>query len=603
MLCLCKYGYSQEMYFDSSKGELYKLEPYNLYLGAFQSVKDEMHPDDESKHITISGSTVNNLSRFYENSTLGFQHPSGYVKTPNLYNSMSMEDKGITISFWMKISDLKVNRSIGFIGTSYAQANGAKVDFAVIDKRIVVRKRTPFTQSPTLSPIISTDFTLDFEDIVPESGDVVNGFIYFSFASNDKLCRISASRPGGRAYTRLYYTSLTDILTEDDCFFIGRSPVSPNLFLDIPNAFDDMMIYNKYISTEDQLNAFYLQSPIYPGVSYAFGNIYNGLLMPEKADNTSTLFGNQYFVWTSKTIDNGSLSYSRWFARMRQSPNTYGGYRGMSFLNAHSGGIVYEQNSSNYFYQLLTPATDYPYRAFFNQVRDLNLLSLYDPKPNLYPGFPIGQTVFQSNLGKDFYLGVESGYLYLSNASYKNNFRTLAASKVNRGAAREIYNIDQSEINVMIKNYGTNKYLDRHSGPSYYYVILKDRDVNSTTQKFKIIQNGKSDYNNNINYAFKSSTSNNISPYWGSGDQKEDEYLVFYNQNFNWEILYVKDDANNKPLYAIRANNERGSFIIGYKSIMGSNPMYIIQTSTEAYDVQGNVMDNFLWSFDVLSVK
>lgn len=82
-----------------------------------------------------------------------------------------------------------------------------------------------------------------------------------------------------------------------------------------------------------------------------------------------------------------------------------------------------------------------------------------------------------------------------------------------------------------------------------------------------------------------------------------DEYIVIHSQYFLWELVYVRTDGNDKPLYAIRARNDKGSYLLGYKESFGTNPYYLCQASAGAYTATGDVTDAFLWSIDVLAAE
>ena len=189
--------------------------------------------------------------------------------------------------------------------------------------------------------------------------------------------------------------------------------------------------------------------------------------------------------------------------------------------------------------------------------------------------------------------------MYLVKGEDASAWRVIGAKKVYHGPETKLALTDATKKYVMIKNYQLNKYMDIYYGGKYYYLILKDRDLNSNNQKFLINSNGSTDYGIYKAFQIKALSGDKVSAYWGSTDQKDDEHIIIYNQDFNWELVYVKDDANNKPLYAIRANNGYGSYLLGYKSVMGTNPYYVCQASAGAYNEEGNVNDNFLWSIEV----
>lgn len=588
--------FAQEIFF-SNDGKLSALTPAHFYLTAQEDYSDYI-TKDASKAMKASGSsTLLRLSRFYENSTIGFQGQTGILQIPKVVinEALYTPTKGLTISGWLKVTDFSSSISIGFFGTDVMSANDVKIDIALINKKIIIRKKSRL-KTNAISPIIITDYTVDYDGIEPVGGDLTNGYFYFCIASDNQTCRVTVSRPGGRLFTRLYYVSLTDILTMEDSFFWGRSPASPNSVMNIPNAFDDIMVYNKYLSAEENLNAFYIQSPLYPGVSYLFEAPDGYTPAPENNRNDSQIFNSDYFKWFNNLNYTGPFSCNKWFFRQVDKPTTTSDTR-MYFSNARSGGNIYQQNSSYFLYQLLSPSKIYPLRTQYSIKRNIYPLNLYNPNPQTT--YNVGTYWFNSINSPDYSLGWANADMYLLHPTEASAWRVKGANKVYRGAETQLSLSDASKMYVMLKNHYLNKYMDIYFGGKYYYLILKDRDLNNANQKFLIKPSSTSDAGIYKRFEIKALSGDKISPYWGETDQKEDEHIIIHSQEFGWEIVYVKDDANNKPLYAIRANNGYGSYLLGYKNIMGTNPYYACQSSAGAYNADGNVNDNFLWSIEV----
>lgn len=588
---------AQEIFF-SDEGKLSVMTPSHFYLSAQEDLTDYI-TKDATKAMQASGASfVISLSRFYENSTIGFNGQTGLLQIPKkvINEAIYTPDKGLTISGWLKVADLSTSISIGFFGSGATTANGVKVDIAMINKKIIIRKKSRL-KANTISPIITTDFTVDYEGISPVSGDVTNGYFYFCIASDKQTCRVTVSRPGGRLFTRLYYVSLTDVLTADDSFYWGRSPSSPNSVMNIPNAYDDIMVYNKYLTAEENLNAFYLQAPLLPGVSYWFQAPDEYSPAPEHYRNDNQVFNSDYYKWIFNLNYKGPFSCNKWFFKEVSKPST-SAFTRMYFSNARSGGNIYQEESAYaYLYQRLEPASMYPLRNEYSIQRYIYVPSLYDPKPKT--SYPVGTYWFNSLLWNGYSLGWANKDMYLVKGEDASAWRVIGAKKVYHGPETKLALTDATKKYVMIKNYQLNKYMDIYYGGKYYYLILKDRDLNSNNQKFLINSNGSTDYGIYKAFQIKALSGDKVSAYWGSTDQKDDEHIIIYNQDFNWELVYVKDDANNKPLYAIRANNGYGSYLLGYKSVMGTNPYYVCQASAGAYNEEGNVNDNFLWSIEV----
>lgn len=589
---------AQEIFF-SNEGRLHTLVPDHFYLTSQEDYSDYI-TKDQTKSLLVKGGTSLILSRFYENSTIGFQNPTGILQIPKVVISEAVNtpDKGLTISGWLKVNDTSDNISIGFWGTESSNDDGVKVDIALVDKKIVIRKKSRL-KSNTISPIIITDFTVDYEGIVPTGGDLTNGYFYFCIASDNKTSRVTLSRPGGRLYTRLYYVSLTDILTASDSFFWGRSPVPPNSTMNIPDAFDDIMVYNKYISAEENLNAFYIQSPLYPGVSYLFNSPAGYSAAPANNKNDTQVFNNDFFKWFNNISNHGAFSCDKWFIKYTaKSPSS--DYTRIYFANARSGGNIYQQIASNYLYQLLEPSSGYLDRTHYIEKRYVYPLNMYDPVPDLGAGQYSGAYWFHSLQSSQLVIGWEGTDMYLNYPTTGNPWRVVGANKVyDRHAESRLSLKDAGKMYVMIKNYKLNKYMDIYWGGKYYYLILSERSLTDNNQRFLIETRTATDAGIYRRIEIKSLSGDRISPYWGMTDQKEDEHIIVHSQAFDWELVYVKDDLNNRPLYAIRANNEWGSYLLGYKDVMGTDPYYVCQASAGAYTADGSVNDNFLWSFEV----
>lgn len=593
MIFLCvKVLFAQEI-FMSDQGILNKIQPDHLYLTTPEDYSDYISKD-KTMSIGVSGaSTTTGLSRFYENSTLGFQSNSGLLQIPNTVIRQAMtKEKGLTVTGWIRIDDLNANTSIGFFGKSN-NADDVKVDFAVIGHRIVVRKRC----FGKMCPIIKTDFTLNYGDYTPQKGDLTNGYIYFSVASDYQTCRITVSRPGGRLYTRWYYVSLMDAVLADDSFFWGRSPCTPNSSMNIPAFFDDIMVYDWSLKPEETLKAYYLQSPPFPGVSYYFESPDGYAPAPSDNRNQQPAFNEDYFRWFKDSYKRGTFSSNKWFLKTVSKPSQTADTR-MYFSNARSGGNIYQKTGSYFLYQLLEPSANYAARTQYDVRRQIDPQNLYDPNPKV--AYNVGTYWFKSVNAPTYCLGWANMDMYLTEMEDAYAWRVRGAKNVyTRGAESQLSITDTKTQFIMLKNEGLQKYIDIYWGGEYNYLILADKDVKREQQKFMIYAKETSDDGVYRKLTIKSALGLPISPYWGEQDQKEDEYIILHTQDFAWEIVYCRDDENDRPLYTIRANNGYGNYLLGYHTSMGTNPYYVCQASANVYDADGNVQKNFLWSVEV----
>lgn len=597
---ICQMAQGQEIFFEDD-GKLYNMPPNNLYLTQYGDYGDFMTKDVE-KNLRVTGATTAVYSRFYHNTTMGFQTNYGHLQIPSIVFQpiISSVDKGVTISAWLRFANPNGNVSIGFWGTSIDDAAGAKVDVALINKKIVIRKKTRLNNE-ALSPIIETDFTIDYNEIFPTQGDITNGYVYFSLSTTKDLCRITMSRPGGRLYTKYFYIGLSDVLTSADSFFFGKSPVLPLSGYEIPSAFDDIMVYSKYLSTTDELNAFYMQSPLYPGVSYLFNYPYGYSAAPEHYNNATQVFNDDYIKWFAGLQYPGAYSSNKWFIHhVKKGTTTMSNL--IYFANARSGANIYQKYGGNYVEQLREPSASYADRTQYTEKRYVTPQNLYNPQPDLGAGDYIGSYWFYSSHAPTYTLGYSDGFMYLNNATFENSLRVVGAEKVHaRGGITKADIYDPNKQYVKIKNHMLKKYIDIHWAGEYYYAVLSDRDDTQPNQRFLLVSKSLEDYQTYKGIEIRTMSGTKLSPYWGKDDQKEDEFIVVHSQDFQWELVYVRNDGNDKPLYAIRAYNSKGSYLLGYKEKMGTNPYYLCQASAGAYTATGDVTDGFLWSIDVMS--
>ena len=593
---------AQEIFFEDDS-KLYNMPPDNLYLSTYGDYTDYISKDP-NKSLHVSGATTAVYSRFYHNTTLGFQTNYGHIEIPKavFYPVVTSADKGVTISCWLRFANPNQNVSIGFWGPSFESAEEAKIDIALVNKKIVIRKRTRLNQA-VMSPVVETDFTIDYNEMMPAAGDLTNGYVYFSLSTTKDRCRITLSKLGGRLYTKYFYFGLSDVLTPYDSFFFGRSPVLPFSGYDIPAAFDDLMVYDKYLSPTDELNAFYMQSPLYPGVSYLFNYPLGMSAAPEHYNNATQVFNDDFIKWYSGLQYPGAYSCNKWFIHhVKRGTATLPNL--VYFANARSGANIYQQTAANYVYQLREPSAAYSDRTQYTVKRFVTPQNLYNPTPDLGAGDYVGSYWFYSTHSPAYTLGHTDGYMYLSNATYENSLRVVGAEKVYaRGGAakRDIY--DATKLYAKIKNHQLKKYIDIYWGGEYYYAVLADRDDTKENQKFLLVTGYLEDVQTYRGIEIRTTTGAKLSPYWGTGDQKEDEYIIAHSQHFLWELVYVRTDGNDKPLYAIRARNDKGSYLLGYKESMGTNPFYLCQASAGAYTATGDVSDAFLWSIDILAAE
>lgn len=172
-------------------------------------------------------------------------------------------DNAITISCWVRLDNPKENICIGYWGKTAGNAKDTKADIAFKNGRIVVRKRTRLNPAE-LSPIAETDFTLAQDGTYPASGDATDGGIFFCLSTTKDKCLLSLSRHGKKLFSKLFYIGVSDVLTSEDSFFFGKSPVKPFFDYAEPSSVRQQKTSDRFYGVKDVLQTFYMQSPFQP---------------------------------------------------------------------------------------------------------------------------------------------------------------------------------------------------------------------------------------------------------------------------------------------------------------------------------------------------
>ncbi len=189
-------------------------------------------------------------------------------------------DNAQTISCWIRLDQPKENVCIGYWGKSADNAEDIKADVAIRNGRIVVRKRTRLNPSE-LSPIAESDFTLSLDGTYPALGDATDGWIFFCLSTTKDKCLLSLSRPGKKLFSKLFYIGVSDVLTTEDTFFYGKSPVKPFADYAEPSSISRQKESNRFYGVKDVLQAFYMQAPFQPQLR---------LLNPQGLDGSQNLY-------------------------------------------------------------------------------------------------------------------------------------------------------------------------------------------------------------------------------------------------------------------------------------------------------------------------
>ncbi|HEJ7303388.1 hypothetical protein GST45_14055 [Serratia marcescens] len=606
-------AFSQEVFF---KGQdfLDDIPPDHLYLhgqgGQFDIYRDFITKNADYD-IYYTGGANDKTGRNYHSSTaIKFADDSSKLVIPSVVTRDIVNNKkGFTISGWFYVSDINSNSTIAYIGTD----DKAKVDIFLSRQKILVRKRSNIDKTQMM-PMIETAFPLSYESYSPVEGDITNGYFYLAITSDSNSTRVYLSRPGGRLYSQWFYFSLVDNISRLDNIYFGSNP-SLKLGFKPADAYSNIMIYKRALSPNETLNAFYLQSPLYPGVSYRFSNNNNLDLVPAQSDNQNGNFDEDgYYMWKKKEGgNNGPLSSTRWFidSRMKDS----GKFIPVNLRNARTGGYVYQKSSSNYYYQLLYPAENYGDRTLFYMEK------LEDDPKSLYSRHSQGNIKLWSAHDPRYWLGSNDNYLYLDDNEKNGRWSIDSAIKVYHG---DDISLPVRGDNVALRNLGdfssddkgARTYLNLYSGSSYYYAKLDKYSVSnpniSHVMHFSLRWLAPSDYGIYRKYIFRGPAGDGLlQPYYGRMDKSEDDYVITYENKdkFYWEVITIdtakldKKKVGDRNFHAIRASNGYGSFLLGRKDSYcpgGTSTCYVLKSGAGAYDSDGTPKKDFLWIIDYI---
>ncbi|ENM2494912.1 TPA: hypothetical protein ACKQCE_002862 [Serratia marcescens] len=604
---------SQEVFFRGQE-HLEDVPPDHLYLHG-QGSQFNMYGDFITKNadynVKYTGSVYKKTGRNYHDGTsIGFINESAKLVIPSaVTRDIVNEKKGFTISGWFYASNIKEGRTIAYIGSDDA----AKVDIFLYRQKILIRKRSSIDKSQMM-PVIETAFPLSYDDYSPVEGDITNGYFYLAIASDDKSTRVYLSRPGGRLYAQWFYFSLAENISRLDNIYFGSNPNLVHGYKPM-DAYSNIMIYKRALSPNETLNAFYLQSPLYPGVSYRFSNNNNLDLVPAQSDNQNGKFDEDgYYTWTKKEEGvNAPLSSTRWFVDSRMKGS--GKFIPVNLRNARTGGYVYQKSSSNYYYQLLYPAENYGDRTLFYMEK------LEDDPKSLYSRNAQGNIKLWSAHDPRYWLGSNDNYLYLDDNEKNGRWSIDSAIKVYHG---DDISLPVRGYNVALRNLGgfssdekgARTYLNMYSGSSYYYAKLEKYSVSnpniSHVMHFSFRWLAPSDYGIYRKYIFRGATGYGLlQPYYGQMDKSEDSYVITYKgkEDFYWEVITIGTDKLDKKkvgdrnFHAIRASNGYGSFLLGRKDSYcpgGTSTCYVLKSGAGAYDSDGTPKKDFLWVIDYI---
>lgn len=608
-------AFPQEVFFKDQE-YLYDDPPAHLYLHGqgetFDITSDYITKDSKyALRYTHPNDVAKIVGRnYHKNSAVRVDDYDANIIIPSGVLSEAINNNhAFTISGWFYINDINTARAVFYLGNDSQR----KVDVLIYDRKIIVRKRSPFG-GETMLPVIETAFPLEYDEYVPTAGDITNGYFYLALSTDANSTRVYLSRPGGRLYSQWFYFSLLDAVSGNDEIRFGRSPGMPNSF-DSMDAYSNIMVYNKVLSPNDALNAFYLQSPLYPGISYRFVNDQQELV-PAQSDNRNGEFDDDsYFRWRNVQSDvNGALSSVRWFIDSKEKGAAK--YVPVSLRNARTGGYVYQKTGTNYYEHLLFPAEQYVGRTTFYMEK------LEDDPKTLYSRYGKGSIKFWSAHEPDYWLGKNDGYLYLDDNENNGRWSISSADKVYRGSDRELpirgHKVKLRNIgDYASQDKGARTYMNIYSGASYYYAKLDKYSVAapdiSKVVEYSLRWLAPSNYGVYNRYTLRALNNyGTVQSYYGKDDKTNNDYVIAYNEgtDYYWELLAIetqkvdKTKEGDRQVYAIRANNGYGAFLLGRKDGYcpgGTKICYVLKSGAGAFDSDGTPKKDFLWIIDYIS--
>lgn len=616
LIVFCFPAFAQEVFFKNQEF-LDDIPPAHFYLHGqgdnFDINKDYITKKQEyNSSYRLPSAVIKKTGRnYHQNTAIGFTDENASLVIPDtVTRDIVVEGKGFTFSGWFYAGNLNEDKAIAYIGSD----DSAKMDILLKDRKIIVRKRSSLDKKNVMVPVIETAFPLEYDGIIPVPNDITNGYFYLALASDKNSTRVYLSRPGGRLFSQWFYFGLMDELSVLDKIYFGRSPQLDKKFK-LMDAYSNIMVYKRSLAPNEALNAFYLQSPLYPGVSYRFSNAQRELV-PTRDDNQSGEFDEDGpFVWREiKSGVNGTLSSARWFIDSRMKGT--GKFIPVNLRNARTGGYVYQKVGSDYYYQLLFPAENYAERTVFYMEK------LEDDPESLYRKEAKGNIRFWSAHDSRYWLGNNDNYLYLDDSEKNGRWSITSAIKVYHGKDIEL---PAGGHRVMLRNLGdfTSKdkgartYINIYSGASYYYAKLDRYSVSNSNisgvVNFTFRWLAPSDYGIYRKYIFRALNGYGLmQPYYGRTDKSENDYIITdENQgNFYWEVITIdtpkldKKKVGDRSFHAIRASNGYGSFLLGRKDGYcpgGASICYVLKSGAGAYDNDGTPKKDFLWVIDYIS--
>lgn len=581
-------GNAQEVFFEKTDARLKTIMPSNYYPLSYPEDKwreDFMDPVPANALRTIVATQVGGRAdRFSNNSeSIFFTSPTGAVIPPDHVFASMINNKVINMSFWVRFENaVYTGGRDGQIFSVSSNLGGSPTLICKIIKKEIVLYcvRKAVDGELKLVPVITMDFPIDWNNGAHLPGEETNGFFFFCITAentaNGKRTRIYISRPGGRLYCRYYYFyPFEGIPANYRMNLWGGMPEQG----DKPTGFDDLMFYttgeyaNRMLTPEEVLNNFYMQSPLYEGISYDIGNTHGSWNLRSQ-NNIDQELEEEWVGGSSQIVSQDAYGFNR-FNVIKKAKNQ----QIYQIESMKMGGHFYTSSGHYIYMGILRPNKYFRYR------RDVS-----NPSTMYTAGTSNFQMIEDDHLSH-FLQQYESNYLKATQIEpdrSRSFFCTKAAVKVFRGPEQSY--VGRMQFVNKWDNSSTGKPVGYDENVSWSYIT-----IDKPNKDFMMANIGTSDiyYKHRYNSAVQSNFF--LRRYNGRDDYVNAKYIITDDVNdCLWELVYIKEDANGKPLYLLRGSNGNANLSLGH---FGDYEKYLRQGYISILNQAGSVADDhYMWS-------
>ncbi|MEN4759841.1 hypothetical protein ABEG63_05830 [Chryseobacterium sp. C39-AII1] len=543
---------AQEVFFKDNTRKLEMIESsshtsYPIYypMQAGNSFLDDITQQGEPLQV-LSGNLATASDRFGNNGqALGINGDNGYVLAKGLGYIVG---GSFQFSCWFRFTDEVYNGNKEGILFSIRdkQNKNAKALCTIKNKKITISVlRNKLAGGTVMVPVIRMDVPV-------EKMEETNGFFFFGMTLDridGKRTKLFISRPGGVLFSRFYYVDPFEGINYDDneCWMMGKLPSEPFVKAE---RMDDL-IYDSFVrypvwKPEYMLNNFYIQSPLYEGVSYEIagnsrGNI--GYLGLQSQDNFRYAEKMDQYIIFGSNQSASPFGYNR-FMMMKPLDVT-----GFQFQNMLEGGILQRTNLSNYIFTGRSTNDSYTYERNVD-----NPYSMLEPLADQFRLKRVGTQGYLQSYNTDD----KEWLTFASPPAEKERalFGITAAFKFARGPERNYsgpVQIFSYERNNTVK-WGPE--LNTPIGFKSQNPEFNQAHFDSGKDAYKILTYKAPEANNYVGRAEDRCLMQGDASYLNMLENPT------YADVCKFDLLYFKDDANGKPMYIIR--NVSGDRIRSY---------------------------------------